>query len=72
MASGFSIRFKAARDPSTWIAAFQGAIDAGTEVTEEALSCIQQHVDRYRADDFFPDDASRRALLRLLKPRAGL
>ena len=23
------------------------------EVSEEALSCIQQHVDRYRADDFF-------------------
>jgi [protein-PII] uridylyltransferase len=55
-----------------WIAAFQAAIDAGTEVTEEALSCIQQHVDRYRADDFFPDDASRKALLRLLKPRPGL
>src|SRR5688500_1655224 len=63
---------QAARDPSMWIAAFQAAIDAGTEVTEEALSCIQQHVDRYRADDFFPDDASRRSLLRLLKPRPGL
>ena len=63
---------QAARDPSTWIAAFQAAIDAGTEVTEEALSCIQQHVDRYRADDFFPDEAARKALLGLLKPRAGL
>src|SRR5690606_13753791 len=36
------------------------------------LSCIQQHVDRYRADDFFPEEADRAALLRLLKPRAGL
>ena len=63
---------QAARDPSMWIAAFQAAIDGNTEVTEEALSCIQQHVDRYRADDFFPDEASRKALLRLLRPRAGL
>jgi [protein-PII] uridylyltransferase len=63
---------QAARDPSSWIGAFQAAINAGTEVTEEALSCIQQHVDRYRADDFFPDQAARAALLNLLKPRGGL
>jgi [protein-PII] uridylyltransferase len=63
---------QAARDPSSWIGAFQAAINAGTEVTEEALSCIQQHVDRYRADDFFPDQAARAALLKLLKPRGGL
>ena len=36
------------------IGAFQAAIDADTTVSEEALSCIQQHVDRFRADDFFP------------------
>jgi len=63
---------QAARDPSSWIGAFQAAINAGTEVTEEALSCIQQHVDRYRADDFFPDQAARAAVLTLLKPREGL
>jgi [protein-PII] uridylyltransferase len=63
---------QAARDPSSWIGAFQAAIDAGTEVTEEALSCIQQHVDRYRADDFFPNQQARAALLTLLKPRPGL
>ena len=63
---------QAARDPSSWIGAFQAAINAGTEVTEEALSCIQQHVDRYRADDFFPNQAARTALLQLLRPREGL
>ena len=63
---------QAARHPASWIGAFQAAIDAGSEVTEEALSCIQQHVDRYRADDFFPSADDRAALLRLLKPRAGL
>jgi [protein-PII] uridylyltransferase len=63
---------QAARNPASWLAAFQAAIDAGTEVTEEALSCIQQHVDRYRADDFFPTAEHRAALLQLLKPRTGL
>ena len=63
---------QAARNPASWIGAFQAAIDTGTEVTEEALSCIQQHVDRYRADDFFPEARDRAAMLRLLKPRPGL
>ena len=63
---------QAARSPSTWIAAFQAAIDAGTEVAEDALACIQQHVDRYRAEDFFPRAQDRTALLRLLKPKPGL
>ena len=51
---------QAARNPASWIGAFQAALDAGTEVTEEALSCIQQHVDRYRADDFFSRGARPR------------
>ena len=63
---------QAARNPATWIGAFQAAIDADTGVAEEALSCIQQHVDRFRADDFFPEAADRAALLTLLKPRKGL
>jgi [protein-PII] uridylyltransferase len=62
----------AARNPASWLGALQAAIDAETEVSEEALSCIQQHVDRYRADDFFPQAEDRRALLRLLKPVPGL
>ena len=62
----------AARNPSSWIGAFQAARDAGIEVTEEALSCIQQHVDRYRADDFLPSAADRAALVSFLKPKAGL
>ena len=62
----------AARNPASWIGAFQAAIDTGTEVAEETLSCVQQHVDRYRADDFFPEAQDRAALLALLKPRQGL
>jgi [protein-PII] uridylyltransferase len=63
---------QAARHPASWVAAFDAAIDAGTEMSEEALSCIQQHVDRYRADDFFPQPRDRATLMRFLKPRPGL
>ena len=41
-------------------------------MSEEALSCIQQHVDRYRADDFFPETKDRAALVEFLKPTRGL
>ena len=62
----------AARNPASWIGAFQAAIDTATEVAEETLSCVQQHVDRYRADDFFPTADDRMSLLALLKPKQGL
>ena len=62
----------AARNPASWLGAFEAAVVAGADVTEEALSCVQQHVDRYRADDFFPTAADRAALVSFLKPRAGL
>ena len=62
---------QAARNPASWIGAFQAAIDAGTEVAEETLSCIQQHVDRYRADDFFPEARDRAALARPAQAAAG-
>jgi [protein-PII] uridylyltransferase len=63
---------QAARNPATWVAAFDAAVRTGSDVSEEALSCIQQHVDRYRADDFFPQPGDRTALLTFLKPRPGL
>jgi [protein-PII] uridylyltransferase len=62
----------AARTPASWLGAFRYALENSTTVAEEALSCIQQHVDRYRADDFFPEPADRASLLAFLKPRAGL
>ncbi|MEQ1574436.1 MAG: HD domain-containing protein [Vicinamibacterales bacterium] len=63
---------QAARNPGSWLDVFQAAVEHGADVAEEALSCIQQHVDRYRADDFFPESADRAALLRFLRPRPGL
>jgi [protein-PII] uridylyltransferase len=58
--------------PSSWLGAFTAALAEGTGVSEEALSLMQQHVDRYRADDFFPATPERAALLRFLRPAAGL
>src|SRR5262245_28937266 len=63
---------RAAREPHTWILAFQAALDNDTSVADEALALIQQHVDRYAAEDFFPTIAERDHLLRFLKPRPGL
>ena len=63
---------RAAAAPASWIGAFQAALEANTEVTDEALSCIQQHAERYRPDDFTPEPRDRAALLRLFRPRPGL
>jgi [protein-PII] uridylyltransferase len=63
---------RAAREPRTWLQVFQAAIDQDTDVADEALALIQQHVDRYAAEDFFPTTVERDALLKFLKPRAGL
>ena len=63
---------QAVREPATWLGAFEASADAGVDVTEETLSCIRQHIDRYRTDDFFPGADERAALVSFLRPRAGL
>jgi [protein-PII] uridylyltransferase len=74
--SSDGIRFvdaqRAAREPHTWLSAFRAAITHQTAVADEALALIQQHVDRYSAEDFFPAQEDRDALLELLRPRPGL
>jgi [protein-PII] uridylyltransferase len=63
---------RAAREPQSWLAAFQAAIELGTTVADDALALIQQNVDRYAPEDFLPTMKERTALLHFLKPRAGL
>jgi [protein-PII] uridylyltransferase len=63
---------EAGRSPASWVGAFEAAIDAGTEVTDETLTCIQQHVDSFSPEDFIPELRDRSAVLRLLRPRPGL
>jgi [protein-PII] uridylyltransferase len=41
-------------------------------VADEALTWIQQRVDRHTPEKFFPRPVDRTALLAFLKPRAGL
>ncbi|PYQ95213.1 MAG: hypothetical protein DMF95_12945 [Acidobacteria bacterium] len=62
----------AANQPDTWLSAFQAAIDCGTAVSDDTLSCIQQHADRFTERDFLLDRAHRDAWLEFLTPRAGL
>jgi [protein-PII] uridylyltransferase len=62
----------AANQPDTWLSAFQAAIECGTAVSDDTLSSIQQHADRFNERDFFLDPARRDAWLEFLKPRAGL
>jgi [protein-PII] uridylyltransferase len=63
---------RAAREPHTWLSAFRSAIDQGIEVADESLALIQQNVDRYSAEDFFPTRVERQGVLDFLKPRPGL
>jgi [protein-PII] uridylyltransferase len=74
--SSDGIRFadaqRAAREPHTWVNAFQAAITHGTAVADEALALIQQHVDRCAVGDFFPTGDEQHALLHFLGPRPGL
>jgi len=76
VASRDGIRFvdadQALARPSRWLSVFQTALDTGSPITYDTLSLIQQHIDRYAADDFFPTPADRDALLAFLKPRLGL
>ena len=60
---------EAEQKPASWIGAFQAAIDADVEVTEDTLSCIERQVDGFSPEDFVTEPA---AVLRLLKPRPRL
>ncbi len=74
--SADGIRFvdptRAAREPQTWLNAFQAAINHQTAVADDALALIQLHVDRFAAEEFFPTEEHREALLEFLRPRPGL
>jgi len=63
---------RARTHPERWLSLFQAALDAGTSVADESLTWIQQRVDRYRPEEFFPTSAEQTALLMFLRPRAGL
>ena len=62
----------AASRPSLWIEIFRLALADGCPVSEQALDCIEQNLDRYTADDFAGTEAERQQLRALFYPRPGI
>jgi [protein-PII] uridylyltransferase len=63
---------RAASQPSLWLEAFRLALEQECAVSEQALDCIEQHVQRCSADDFVATEGDREQLRKLLRPRRGL
>jgi [protein-PII] uridylyltransferase len=74
--AGDGVRFvnveRAASQPSLWLEAFRLALEEGCAVSEQALTCIEQHVERYSPEDFATTEGERQQLRILLRPRRGL
>ena len=63
---------RASLQPRTWLRPFEAALERDTTVSEQVLTCIERHGERYVPETFFPTDTERDQLLRLLRPRPGL
>jgi [protein-PII] uridylyltransferase len=63
---------QAARNPSSWLGAFQAALDAETEVSEEACRASSSTSIVIVRTTSSPTQTIRAALLRFLKPQPGL
>ncbi len=63
---------RAAAQPSLWLEAFRIAIERGTAVSEQALTCIEQNVHRCSPDDFVATAGERHQLRQVLRPHRGL
>jgi [protein-PII] uridylyltransferase len=63
---------RAALEPGSWVLAFRKALDHGCAVSDQALIFVEQHVDRYGADDFVTEEPHRQLIRGLLRPRRGL
>ena len=63
---------RASLQPRTWLSPFEAALDEGCPVSEQILTCIKRHGDRYAPERFFPTTDERDRLLRVLNPRPGL
>ena len=63
---------RASLQPQTWLTAFEAALDRNLDVSEQVLTCIERHVERYPPERFIPTNCERDLLLRILKPRPGL
>ena len=63
---------RASLRPRMWLRAFEVALARDCGVSEQVLTCIERHGERYSPERFFPTDDERDLLLRVLQPRASL
>jgi len=74
--TGEGVRFldltRAASRPSLWLELFRIALSNGAAVSEQALTCIEQNIERYASDDFMATDGDRQLVRSMLYPRPGL
>ncbi len=63
---------RAAARPALWLELFRIALSNGCAVSEQALTCIEQNVERFSADDFLATEGDRQLVLSMLYPRPGL
>ena len=62
----------ASLQPQSWLRPFEAALKDDVDVSEQVLTCIERHTERYAPESFFPSEEERDRLLRLLRPRPGL
>ena len=62
----------ASLQPQSWLRPFEAALNEDAEVSEQVLTCIERHGERYAPESFFPTAEERDRLLRVLRPRPGL
>ncbi|MCY4122061.1 MAG: HD domain-containing protein, partial [Acidobacteria bacterium] len=62
----------ASLQPHSWLRPFEAALEQDVDVSEQVLTCIERHGERYAPESFFPTEEERDRLLRVLRPRPGL
>ena len=63
---------RASLRPRTWLQPFEAALETKCVASEQMLTCIERHGERYSPERFFPTTEQRDLLLRVLRPRPGL
>jgi [protein-PII] uridylyltransferase len=62
----------AGSNPTSWLLAFQTAFEMGCGVSDQALTLIEQNLERFSAGDFVATEEQRQIIRGLLHPRIGL
>ncbi len=68
----FADATRASLQPHAWLRAFDAALDEDCAVSEQVLTCIYRHGDRYAPERFFPSTDQLDVLRRVMRPRPGL